>query len=192
LIDPSEFSIWYPETDENTPVHERSASFLEYCLKVKPRDGMALRSDFSLETLKPWLGNIMILEFDPAREDFRYRLYGSEIASRTGFEMTGKWVADLGPDVGDILREQYLRAIREKRLVLCRNPYVHSRAPCDWERVVCPVADGERSEEHTSELQPHHDLVCRLLLEKKKSTRKPILQPETMIRKASVHTVAQT
>src|SRR5438034_2649786 len=28
----------------------------------------------------------------------------------------------------------------------------------------------ERSEEHTSELQSHSELVCRLLLEKKKST----------------------
>src|SRR5438034_5911942 len=28
----------------------------------------------------------------------------------------------------------------------------------------------ERSEEHTSELQSHSDLVCRLLLEKKKKT----------------------
>src|SRR5437773_9171020 len=27
---------------------------------------------------------------------------------------------------------------------------------------------ASRSEEHTSELQSHHDLVCRLLLEKKK------------------------
>src|SRR5437773_8845702 len=27
-----------------------------------------------------------------------------------------------------------------------------------------------RSEEHTSELQSHHDLVCRLLLEKKNTT----------------------
>src|SRR5437773_9397711 len=27
---------------------------------------------------------------------------------------------------------------------------------------------SDRSEEHTSELQSHHDLVCRLLLEKKK------------------------
>src|SRR5260221_14167410 len=32
-----------------------------------------------------------------------------------------------------------------------------------------------RSEEHTSELQSHSDLVCRLLLEKKKKTRR--LQP---------------
>src|SRR6266540_5426199 len=31
------------------------------------------------------------------------------------------------------------------------------------------VRDTARSEEHTSELQSHHDLVCRLLLEKKNS-----------------------
>src|SRR5260221_2193410 len=31
-------------------------------------------------------------------------------------------------------------------------------------------ADEFRSEEHTSELQSHSDLVCRLLLEKKKKT----------------------
>src|SRR5438034_8348762 len=30
---------------------------------------------------------------------------------------------------------------------------------------------GTRSEEHTSELQSHSDLVCRLLLEKKKHNR---------------------
>src|SRR5437773_8973696 len=30
------------------------------------------------------------------------------------------------------------------------------------------AAKLDRSEEHTSELQSHHDLVCRLLLEKKK------------------------
>src|SRR6266540_5935067 len=33
-----------------------------------------------------------------------------------------------------------------------------------------------RSEEHTSELQSHHDLVCRLLLEKKKKKKQQYLQ----------------
>src|SRR5260221_13303347 len=33
------------------------------------------------------------------------------------------------------------------------------------------ASNGERSEEHTSELQSHSDLVCRLLLEKKKKRR---------------------
>src|SRR5438034_2010118 len=37
-----------------------------------------------------------------------------------------------------------------------------------------PVHSHEfRSEEHTSELQSHSDLVCRLLLEKKKKRNRP-------------------
>src|SRR5437773_7414112 len=36
-------------------------------------------------------------------------------------------------------------------------------------RRVEPAWISDRSEEHTSELQSHHDLVCRLLLEKKKT-----------------------
>src|SRR5260221_9782383 len=32
----------------------------------------------------------------------------------------------------------------------------------------------DRSEEHTSELQSHSDLVCRLLLEKKKTGKSPL------------------
>src|SRR5260370_14365283 len=36
---------------------------------------------------------------------------------------------------------------------------------------VLPSAPVERSEEHTSELQSHLNLVCRLLLEKKKTVR---------------------
>src|SRR2546421_2667327 len=35
---------------------------------------------------------------------------------------------------------------------------------------------GYRSEEHTSELQSRSDLVCRLLLEKKKNTRRRALR----------------
>src|SRR5437667_4325878 len=35
-------------------------------------------------------------------------------------------------------------------------------------RVIDEYLELSRSEEHTSELQSHHDLVCRLLLEKKK------------------------
>src|SRR5437667_3098147 len=41
-----------------------------------------------------------------------------------------------------------------------------------------------RSEEHTSELQSHHDLVCRLLLEKKKQKKK-ILYSNDQINKST-------
>src|SRR5688572_31809594 len=38
-------------------------------------------------------------------------------------------------------------------------------------RLVAQYADGWRSEEHTSELQSQSNLVCRLLLEKKKKKK---------------------
>src|SRR2546430_3478608 len=44
----------------------------------------------------------------------------------------------------------------------------------------------ERSEEHTSELQSQSNLVCRLLLEKKKKTKKHSLSPITSIVRISV------
>src|SRR5690349_24647651 len=37
---------------------------------------------------------------------------------------------------------------------------------------VVTLSDADRSEEHTSELQSRRDLVCRLLLEKKKKKKK--------------------
>src|SRR5204862_2506899 len=40
-------------------------------------------------------------------------------------------------------------------------------------RTLAAVASHPRSEEHTSELQSRRDLVCRLLLEKKKTNIKP-------------------
>src|SRR5436190_22064282 len=41
-----------------------------------------------------------------------------------------------------------------------------------------PLRIRNRSEEHTSELQSHSDLVCRLLLEKKKKKKNPKLNAE--------------
>src|SRR5260221_3569148 len=45
-----------------------------------------------------------------------------------------------------------------------------------------------RSEEHTSELQSHSDLVCRLLLEKKKTTMEMHLNLITLIANGSLRT----
>src|SRR5438034_6578346 len=47
-----------------------------------------------------------------------------------------------------------------------------ARCPGFPKRYDCHLrSDRARSEEHTSELQSHSDLVCRLLLEKKKKLR---------------------
>src|SRR5438874_10351190 len=47
-----------------------------------------------------------------------------------------------------------------------------SRQTTEWRRPRECREAGHRSEEHTSELQSRRDLVCRLLLEKKKKNKK--------------------
>src|SRR5438132_4519086 len=50
------------------------------------------------------------------------------------------------------------------------NPWmVKSNSRCKEARLF--TSEAMRSEEHTSELQSHSDLVCRLLLEKKKKNK---------------------
>src|SRR5688572_33329102 len=71
------------------------------------------------------------------------------------------------------LEEEYQRTLEEEALLqaledlpLC--PGCERRVKDDWR--VCPNCHTKlkRSEEHTSELQSQSNLVCRLLLEKKK------------------------
>src|SRR5437667_1279963 len=58
-------------------------------------------------------------------------------------------------------------------LVLRRQLHAHRRHRADVDLVeLARPLEHARSEEHTSELQSHHDLVCRLLLEKKKKKKK--------------------
>src|ERR1039457_1512882 len=61
-----------------------------------------------------------------------------------------------------------------------------SATPTPWTRSWIP-----RSEEHTSELQSPCNLVCRLLLEKKKKCKKQN-DPETNACQAPINRVAQT
>src|SRR2546422_3897756 len=53
-----------------------------------------------------------------------------------------------------------------------RDLVIHQNQPASDHRSGADRAQG-RSEEHTSELQSRLHLVCRLLLEKKKNTKKP-------------------
>src|SRR6266511_4307205 len=88
---------------------------------------------------------------------------------------------DLSDDAADFSDEYGATGLPESFLVdpdgrlaaICRGPLT----PHDLEEVIAPLVGGhdvtapnDRSEEHTSELQSRENLVCRLLLEKKKKT----------------------
>src|SRR2546430_7693208 len=66
----------------------------------------------------------------------------------------------------------YTTLFRSSACADVRSTLRRPSTPTDWElRLADGVTHDARSEEHTSELQSQSNLVCRLLLEKKKKHR---------------------
>src|SRR5438094_2503752 len=80
---------------------------------------------------------------------------------RLVLELDGEVVARVDPHIG--LLHRGTEKLIEHKTYLQALPYFDR---LDY------VAPMNRSEEHTSELQSPYDLVCRLLLEKKKKNKK--------------------
>ncbi len=53
------------------------------------------RADFQTAELWRWAGHLNLLDVIDQGADFRYRVYGSSLATLFGVELTGKTVADL-------------------------------------------------------------------------------------------------
>src|SRR5260370_31950147 len=71
----------------------------------------------------------------------------------------------------DIGRHDHNRVLKVDRAALTiGKPPIIKNLQENVEHVAVGLLDDGRSEEHTSELQSHLNLVCRLLLEKKKYT----------------------
>src|SRR5262245_65189823 len=77
----------------------------------------------------------------------------------------GRWGVAVGPSVLKRIHEQMVRIARDKGITTGRRMRV------DTTVVETNIHHPTRSEEHTSELQSLRHLVCRLLLEKKKTQR---------------------
>src|SRR5260370_22667491 len=69
-----------------------------------------------------------------------------------------------------LFRSQHTSIRRRQLRAVCRRVLVRRRNP---DRPNKSHVRRSRSEEHTSELQSHLNLVCRLLLEKKKTIPPP-------------------
>src|SRR5438034_8048618 len=69
--------------------------------------------------------------------------------------------------------EIYTLSLHDALPISERSPraFAVSFASSKFHSLRCQTDPSARSEEHTSELQSHSDLVCRLLLEKKKRTK---------------------
>ena len=119
---------------------------------AKRRDvGLPCRSDFSDEDLRPWFGNMLVVDVVEGPHKFRFRLMGTSLVDAACRELTGKFFdeADISGYDPDVL-DDYEEVVRT-RVPLCKtrryNPMAgsfmeHWRV---YERLLLPLAsDGKK------------------------------------------------
>jgi len=87
-----------------------------YALWQAKRTGrsMPARNDFSWADLKPWFGNLILVDALEDGEDFHYRLWGSELAHFLGHELTGRRMSEVLDWLGPNPMNEYRQVCRSR------------------------------------------------------------------------------
>lgn len=92
----------------------------------------------------PLLRNLMLLEvirLPPANYDYRYRVYGADIAKRHGQDMTGRLTSELPADVSSFFAELYEAAVERNIVVHDLHTPPMRMSVAKWERLILPLGD---------------------------------------------------
>ncbi|MEZ5830348.1 MAG: PAS domain-containing protein [Dongiaceae bacterium] len=119
-------------------------------LSKRKGDALPCRSDFSDDDLRPWFGNMLVVELVEGPHRFRFRLMGTSLVNAASRELTGKFFdeADISGYDPDVLQD-YDEVVRS-RAPLCKTRHYrpvpgafmeHWRI---YERLLLPLAsDGK-------------------------------------------------
>ena len=106
---------------------------------------MPSRADIDPVEIPEYLSNVILVDvfYEPLR--FRYRLVGTDIVKKRGFDPTGGWIGDtyLGNDSQSVT--EHYREIAEKRCVRFADyPFAEPRG---WyvysDRITMPLSDDD-------------------------------------------------
>lgn len=105
------------------------------------------RADIDPAEMKAFLPHVFLLDVVGTPPRFRFRLVGTEVTSRYGEELTGRFLDEVDlDDVGVDILGEYQRAIREAGPVLGRWAYEkRSGQYLNYERLILPLSSDGRS-----------------------------------------------
>ena len=96
------------------------------------------------EQLRPALGYVMLVDAGPSEQDFRYALYGSEIARVSGFDMSGKsvWENPTTEPIRTFFAACYMAARRLRRPLYSVHEAPPTITVSQWHRLILPMGAG--------------------------------------------------
>jgi hypothetical protein len=114
----------------------------QYWQRRRGANPLPARRDIDPVDMRPWLGNVALVQVVDGGRDFVFRLYGAELAHIFGRDMTGQSARSFPPHHVEIITGPYrevVRAAAPRYTAHILN--IGDRRYAAWERVILPLAD---------------------------------------------------
>lgn len=133
--------VWNPQPSD---IASKKLQFLlEYWTGLRRGAALPLTTDIDPMKMRRALGYVMLVDVVDGGRDFRYRLYGSMLASVSGYDMTGRFLSCHGASANVIefdLAVYRAAVVRKKSVFTSRKP-IGARYTSRWQRVAMPLVD---------------------------------------------------
>lgn len=123
----------------------RLSLVLDHWRAVRGSRPMPSRRDIDPLSIKGALGIVMILRYEPAIDDFRFSLYGTEIAQSQRIDYTGKLASELHPKpFAELILKSYQHVRQSGQPYFGRLVLAMERELVSYLRIVLPLSDDGR------------------------------------------------
>jgi hypothetical protein len=109
---------------------------------------MPARGEFSADDLRPWLGEIHLIEVIEGGKDFRYLVFGTDIARYYDVEMTRRLVSEWPADMREPAFNTYRRIVRDACPYLVRQNELAQGRLHSNHRLVLPLSSHGIAVDH--------------------------------------------
>lgn len=134
--------MWAPVADEID--QEKLQFLLAYWSGLASNASIPLTSQIDPIEMRPSLGYAMLLEVVGGGRDFRYRVFGTEIAAVSEFDMTGHLLSEhpASAYIVEFALAVYRAAIVRRSAALTEHWPSRTRHTASWQRLILPLANS--------------------------------------------------
>jgi hypothetical protein len=128
---------------DRSQLSARMSQFLDLWERKRAGRAVPARYDFAFEELRPWLGELHLLEVLP--DDFRFKVFATGTAERVKREYTGRLISEAAPrELAQEAMIAYRQAVNLRTPLFSDRSNVHIEGRAfSWNRLILPLGvDG--------------------------------------------------
>lgn len=131
------------DTADDPRLHPKLRELWAFWDRLRGARVMPRQDEVHALVLKPWLGNVLLLDVVEGGRDFRYRVYGTIVVEHFGFDLTGRLVGECADQIGPKPLLEYRRVAESGRPEAVARISPAARDYLQMDKLALPLAAAD-------------------------------------------------